>query len=64
MSEIKSIQFLFPEHFLNKIDDYVEKVNDSKIYPMKYKRSILATEAIEYFIDNDLALKQVESSSK
>lgn len=58
MPVIKSLQFKVPEHFLTEIDEYIEKVNDTGMYKMKYKRSHLFTAAITHFIKKDLALKK------
>ncbi len=58
MPVIKPLQFKVPDHFLTEIDDYIKKVNDTGIYPMKYKRSHLFTAAISHFIKKDLALKK------
>ena len=58
MSNIKLLQFKLPEHFMKKIDEYIQKVNESGEYPMMYKRSILITDAIEYFIEHDLAFNK------
>ena len=58
MPNIKLLQCKLPEHFMKKIDEYIEKVNESGEYPMTYKRSILITEAIEYFIEHDLAFEK------
>ncbi len=58
MPVIKPLQFKVPDHFLTIIDDYIKKVNDTGTYLMKYKRSILFTDAVKYFIEKDLALKK------
>lgn len=58
MPIIKPLQFKVPEHFLIEIDEYIEKVDNSGTYPMKYKRSHLFTAAITHFIKKDLALKK------
>ncbi len=57
MDWMKYLHVRLSDHFLKQIDEYVEKVNESHIYSMKYKRTILFVDAVKYYIDNNLALK-------
>ena len=57
MKGFKILQYHFPEHFLEEMDDYIKKVNEGKVHTMRYKRSILLSDAIRYYIKHDLASK-------
>lgn len=57
MPEFKYLQYKLPVHFIEIMDEYIARVNESSTRPLRYKRSFLFSEAIEYYIKHDLALK-------
>lgn len=58
MMEIKYFHLQLPVYFLEEIDEYIKKINESRIRPTQYKRSVLFADAVKYYIDNDIAVKK------
>lgn len=50
----KLLQFKVTEEFNKRIEDFLEKVNDSGEYPYKYRKSQMVVEAIEAFMNNGI----------